>query len=424
MSNTIRERPARSLARVASVLAVAIGAWVALSSAMAQETVYIKRSDLWAYELGQSAKEGVQSFKGFQESMAKRTADYQRLDDLKKRVAACGACADRQRLASQAGELETRLTLFDRMLCGTFEVTRSLGPSSGVLSQLLGVDSICRGLKTPLAPDPAFIAEQRKQIEAGDIGGYAHIGAYYLKLPSGNWSDRANVGCPFLYRGSQLGGSESLYYYLRECMQVERSTEEERREAVTMMQRCVAREVPRCLYLAANWHSDIGNATMNSMFKLDNQEALRLWDLAASKGDKYSAEEARRLRNRMQGIYERPPERPSSVPLAPVQLRTGTYRVFAGGIYEGVCIVTALGNDRYAFDWRLRSLNSRIAAPPDRKLESQVEGQTITFNVDGQYRTYNVMADAGNAFVLMFMGQPRGEKLTWESAAVTGAVGR
>lgn len=98
-------------------------------------------------------------------------------------------------------------------------------------------------------------------------------------------------------------------------------------------------------------------------------------------------------------------------------MRTGNYRVFAGGIYEGVCIVTALGDDRYAFDWRLHSTNSRLSPPPDRKLESKVEGQTITFKVDGQYRTYNVMVNAGDAFVMMFTGQPRGEKLTWESAA-------
>jgi hypothetical protein len=157
---------------------------------------------------------------------------------------------------------------------------------------------------------------------------------------------------------------------------------------------------------------------MKAMFKLNNQEALRLWDLAASKGHRESAEEARQLRNRMQGIYERPPEPPPSKPLPPVQLRTGTYRIFAGGIYEGVCIVTALGEDRYAFDWRYRSLNSRLAPPPDRKLESKADGQTITFDVDGQYRTYNVMVNSGNAFVLMFTGQPRGEKLTWESDAI------
>lgn len=418
MPSAIGERHAGSLTRFLWLLGVAIGCLVNMPSAVAQETVYIKRSDLWAYELGQDVKQGVQSVNAFNGHMAKRAADHQRLDELKKRVAACGACADRQRLVSQANELEASLTLFDRMLCGTFEVTRSLGPSSGAVSRLLGVDTICRGLRLPLEPNQELIANARKQIEAGDLDGYGHIGRHILGLPSGYWSDRANAGCPFLYRGSQLGNPLSLYHYLRECMQAERSTEEERKEGAAMMERCAAREVPRCLYLLAYWHSDIGNTTMNAMFKPNNQEALRLWDLAAGKGDGNSAEEARRLRNRMQGIFERPPEQPRSKPLPPVQLRTGTYRVFAGGIYEGVCIVTALGDDRYAFDWRLQSLNSRLVPPPDRKLESQVEGQTITFNVDGQYRTYNVMVNAGDTFVLMFTGQPRGEKLTWESAAM------
>lgn len=418
MSKAISERDAGSLARMLWLLGVAIGCLVSMSSAVAQETVYIKRSDLWAYELGQDVKQGVQSVNAFNAHMAKRAADYQRLDELKKRVAACGACADRQRLVSQANELEASLTRFDRLLCGTFEVTRSLGPSSGAVSRLLGVDTICRGVKLPLEPDQEYLALLRKQIEAGNHDGYAQIGFHYLNLQGGSWPDRANAGCPFLYRGSQLGNPQSLYYYLRSCMQVDRSTEEERKEGAAMLQRCAAREVQMCLYYWASMHSDIENSPMNATFKPNNKEALRLWDLAASKGHQPSAEEARRLRNRMQGIYERPPEPPPSKPLPPAQLRTGTYRVFAGGIYEGVCIVTALGDDRYAFDWRLQSLNSRIAAPPDRKLESQVEGRTITFNVDGQYRTYNVMVDAGDAFVLMFTGQPRGEKLTWESAAI------
>jgi hypothetical protein len=410
-----------SIVRLLWLLGVAVGCLVSALRVDAQETVYIKRSDLWAYELGQQAKQGAQSVNEFNGHMAKRAADYQRLDELKARVKACGACADRQRLVSQADELEARLTFFDRMLCGTFEVTRSLGPSSGVMSRLLGVDTICRGLRLPLEPDQAYIAKQRTRIEAGDLDGYAEIGMHYidgLRATTNYWSDRANAGCPFLYRGAQLGNPKSLYHYMRSCMQVERSTLDERKEGVAMLQRCVAREVPECLDVWAYMHSDIGNTPMNATFKPNNQEAVRLWELAASKGHPGSAEEATRLRNRMQGIVERPPQQAPSKPLPPVQLRTGTYRVFAGGIYDGVCIVTALGSDRYSFDWRLQSRNSRLPPPPDRKLESQVEGQTITFNVDGQYRTYNVMINFGDTFALLYTGQPRGEKLTWESAAV------
>ncbi len=408
------------IARAPWLLALAIGCMLFATSVAAQEIVYIKRSELWAFELGQQVKQGAQSVNDFNAHMAQRAADHQRLADMKKRIGACGGCADRERLLKEANELEARLTFFDRMLCGAFEVTRSLGPSAGVVSRLLGVDAICNGLKLPLEPDQAFIAAQRRRIEAGDLDGYAQIGMHYLeglRAPTNYWSDRANAGCPFLYRGSQLGNPASLHQYLSVCMQVERSSEEERKEGLAILQRCASREVPGCLYTLAYMHSDIGNKFMNATFRPNNPEALRLWELAASKGDARSADEARRLRNRMQGLFEQPPPPPASKPLPPTPLRTGTYRVFAGGIYDGVCIVTSLGDDRYAFEWRLQSRNSRIPAPPDRRLESQVQGQTITFDVDGQFRTYNVMVNTGNAFMLMYTGQPRGEKLTWESAA-------
>jgi hypothetical protein len=411
-------------ARWLCLLAAVLGCWMNTPTASAQEVVYIKRSELWAYELGQQAQQGAQAVNEFNGHMAKRAADYRRLDELKKRVSACGNCADRQRLEQQAGELEARLTFFDRMLCGTFEVTRSIGPSSGVISKLLGVDTICRSLRLPLQPDQNFIAAQRKRIEAGELDGYAAIGMHYISgLQDGTnyWSDRANAGCPFLYRGSQLGDPESLYRYMSSCMQRERSTLEERTEGTAMLKRCAAREVPGCLHWLGHMNSEEGGF-MNGTMSANNQEALRLWDLAASKGYAASANEAKRLRNRMQGIAEPPPAQAKSVPLPPKQLRTGTYRVFAGGMYEGVCIVAALGGDRYSFDWRLQSRNSRTPAPPDRKLESQVEGTTITFNVDGQYRTYNVLVDTGNNFVLLFTGQPRGEKLTWEGSTVALAA--
>lgn len=394
---------------------------LAAPQALAQEVVYIKRSDLWAYEFGQQVKQGVQHVNEFNGHMARRKADYLRLAEMKRQIASCGSCADRERLVREAGALEASLTFFDRMLCGTFEVTRSLGPSSGAVSRLLGVDEICRGLRLPLEPDPALIAAERKRIESGDLNGYARIGMHYiegLRAPTNDWSDRANAGCPWLYRGSQLGNPDSLYHYLWSCMQVQRSTREEREEAVAMLQRCVAREQPRCLWMLGYLHSGVGGEAKSGFVKQNEQEALRLWDQAASKGHALSAEDARRLRNRQQGIYEPPPSTSAAAkPLPPVQLRAGNYRVFSS-TYEGLCIVTALGGDRYAFDWRLQPRNSRRAPPPDRRLEAQVEGQTITFKVDDTYRTYNVVTNSGDRFVLMHLGQGgAGERLTWEGPA-------
>ena len=70
---------------------------------------FVKRSDMWAHELGKSIGQGAASHEDFKGYMRGREDRYRQLAELKQKVAACGKCADQARLTKEATSLEAKL---------------------------------------------------------------------------------------------------------------------------------------------------------------------------------------------------------------------------------------------------------------------------------------------------------------------------
>jgi len=107
---------------------------------------FVNRSDHWSYEMGKNIGKGLQSHEDFKGYMGERDADYRKLDELKKRVAKCGNCADKNKLTTEANALEKRLVNNDRRMCGGF-ASQADNPAVGAMSKLLGVAPICDKLE-------------------------------------------------------------------------------------------------------------------------------------------------------------------------------------------------------------------------------------------------------------------------------------
>ncbi|WP_088287515.1 hypothetical protein [Ideonella sp. A 288] len=285
---------------------VVVTALIALTGlpAVAAEVVYIKRSELWAHDFGQQLGQGVGQYAEWNGHVSRRDADQVRLGELKKAIAACNnQCADRQRLVTEADELDARLKQFDNMLCGTFRALKQLSTPArdAAIMKAFRIGHICPDLadKDNATLDREFFEKQRKRIAAGDLNAYADMGMRHLDDRDRTWLERSQAGCALLYRGAVLGNARStraLAYY---CMNAETSTEDERKAFVALLRACSDRGENTCTgYLGALYHP-VENRARNAPFPVDEKEALRLWDLAASRGDAGSETSALQLRQRM-----------------------------------------------------------------------------------------------------------------------------
>ena len=266
--------------------------------------MYIKRSELWAHDFGQQLGQGVVQFAEWNGHLARRDADHARLGELKKAIAACNdRCADRQRLVTQAAELDARLTQFDNMLCGTFRAMKPLSTPArdAAMMKMLRIGHICPDLaeKDNATLDREFFDKQRKRLAAGDQGAYLEMGLRHLGDSDRPWRERSQAGCALLYRGAVLGHAEStraLAYY---CLHADANTEDERKAFVALLKACSDRGENTCTGYLGALYDVVENRAKSPPFPPDEKEALRLWDLAASRGDASSETSALQLRRRI-----------------------------------------------------------------------------------------------------------------------------
>ncbi len=297
------------------------------------EVVYLKRSDLWAHELGKTVGEGVGHYGKWNGHMATREADHAKLEALKKKIAACDSkCPDRERLVNEANELETRLKRFDDMLCGTFSAMKqfSTPERDAAIMKLLRLESICSHLaqKSNAALDREFFAQQQKRIAAGDLNGYAEMGRHHIDDHDRPWLERNHAGCALLYRGAVLGNPDSTWALTYYCMHAQTSTEDERKGFVSLLKACSDRGANICTSYLGSLHDAVENKAKNAPFPVNENEALRLWDQAGSRGDTASATYALVLRRKMRAqesmgtpsaLNNEPIERPARTPAAAVE---------------------------------------------------------------------------------------------------------
>lgn len=347
---------------------------VAVAVANAQQVDHVKRSDLWGYTMGKEAGKLGGQAAGFKDYLRWLEQQQLTLKELKQRLAQCGSCADRGRLAAEVTQLQGKLDKEERALCGSFMADQeAFNPAVGAINKLLGVTAMCARLDEARTKDRAHdIYKSQKdrlaeRLKAGDVTAYNALGMVTMTtfghLPI---NERLSLACPHWFKGAEMGDRTSMGQLTSQCYGVYGS-EGERQKAFDMIKRCADRGTPHCLSNLASFYASPRQANVPASVTTNDDEALRLWDLAAAKDPAYGKREAAALRVKLGLATASPPEPAQRLPgqPAPWVLKEGRYAAkgkdAVGRPYEGFCTIVALGGDRYQFSWSIGN-QTRTAA--------------------------------------------------------------
>jgi hypothetical protein len=347
-----------------------------------------------------------------------REREDRELANLKQRLASCGRCAERSTLETRIREIEDRRR--QAMIAQCAMVTSAMNSGdriSAMAMQGVGLPQQCReaGL------DPASLQEtehranlERLEARARSTGltvDQFAVGEYYYRS-IGSMSG----GCPWYLSAAKQGHVPSVHGYIRVCAGLLSGAEleRERDHVVRFVRACADRGDGPCTFVLARFQDPAYfRRGSEALMPANAEAALRLYERALSispQNEKAYRTEIDRL-NISLGLMAAPPEPPRQLGISSVVLRTGVYAISGAG-YRGECVVRSLGDHRYSFEWRRQSLGNAIV-PGLQRLESKVEGETITFVVDGIVRSYR-LSDSPNGYRLV--SSDPFERLTWQAA--------
>lgn len=264
----------------------AIGALVVLlglSLTSAAEIVYLKRSQLGAFVLGQQIGEGVAQIANARAFTAYRLAGYAQLDALKKELASCGNCAHRERLNAEIKALQAAQLREDRIMCGTWESLGFANPSAEGIKKLTGYVDVCNRFNQ----EAGIIEAERKnrqnkeefarRIKEGDLSAYVWMGRRtFVVNRQLSYEDQANLACPYYAEGARRGVDIAAIFFAQECFG---AGEAERREGFEMLKSCAAGSA-RCAGELAPYYESTRRSNVWWPVPADDREALTLYEQA------------------------------------------------------------------------------------------------------------------------------------------------
>lgn len=374
----------------------------------------------------QEAQRNQQVQDDIDEKRRGREREDRELADLRQRLASCGRCAERATLEGRIREIEDRRR--QAMIAQCALVTSMMNSGDRVSAMAMhaaGLPQQCReaGL------DPASLQEAEHRANLNRLEAQARktglavdqfaVGEYYSRSV-GSMSG----GCPWYLSAAKQGHLASVHGYTGVCAGLLSGAEleRERDHVVRFVRACADRGDGPCTFSLARFQDPAYYRRGSEALMPANPEAaLRLYERALSilpQNEKAYRKEIDRLKISL-GLMAAPPEPPRQLGMAPVVLRTGVYAISGSG-YRGECVVRSLGDHRYSFEWRRQSLGKAIV-PGLQRLESRVEGETITFVVDGIVRSYR-LSDSPHGYRLV--SSDPFERLTWQAAldATTAAA--
>jgi hypothetical protein len=295
---------------------------VAASASPAQQVDYVKRSDLWSYSMGKEAGKLGGQAGGFNDFVRGVERQRGKLEELRQRLAQCGNCADRSRLAAEISQLEAKLDQEEAVLCGGFMAAQEdFNPAVGALNKLFGVSSLCARMneeRTKAMAHGIYKLEKERfaaRLKAGDVTAYNGLAMMTVTtfghLP---YKERMGLACPYWFKGAELGDGTSMGQLLSQCLGASAS-DGERQEAFDMVKRCADRGTPYCISNLAYYFASPRAANVPASVTTSDAEALRLWDLAAAKDPAFGKREAAALRGKL-GTAAAMPVEPAPEPAA------------------------------------------------------------------------------------------------------------
>lgn len=268
----------------------------------AEAQILVKRSDLWAYELNDRVKQNLEEAKMHGADHVRYMRDREAQEQsLQQRLNACGNCVDRARLTEQLRQLRTDNREYDELICGSIEMQKDFNPAVAPIAKALGFGSFCEKV---MAQREAELDRQEKErfmqrMRAGDLIAYQQWGQRLFNERQLPFHQRLSNACPWFYQGAKKGDPGSTASLANNCLGPS-SNDADRRDGVDILRACANRGEVICIRQLAWFYSPIRDSNWPPPLPANEQEALRLFDLAASKGDAIGADEARRLRGKIE----------------------------------------------------------------------------------------------------------------------------
>jgi hypothetical protein len=270
---------------------VLLGGLLTFSSAATADVVYLKRSELTAFALGQQIGNAAAQVAGTRQFSAYRQGNYAALDALRARLAACGNCADRDRLAADIKELQSALLREDRILCGTINSMGFSDPAVDAVARLSGIAKVCDAFnKEAQIVEAERNNRQNKEefarrVRAGDLDAYVWMGRRTMvadrSLPL---MDRINLACPYFYAGSRKGVAAATVTFAEECLFAS-SSSVDMKDAFDELRACAARQKHMCTLTLAGYYETTRRKDAPWPNPADDREALRLYEEAVREGE-------------------------------------------------------------------------------------------------------------------------------------------
>lgn len=257
--------------------------------AVATDYVYIKRSELTAFALGQQAGEAAGQVMNVRQFSAHRQTGYAQLDALRAELAACGSCAKRGQLEVEIKELQTSMLREDRVLCGTFLALGDADPSISAVMKLTGYQQVCDRFNQEATIVEAEWKNKRnkeeflQRVQTGDVTAYGYMGQRTMTtnrhLP---FAEQMNLACPYWFEGARKGDGFSIESVAQLCL-MNAPDEAERRDAFDWLRACSRRD-HRCARALAGYYETTRHPAPAWPIAADDREALRLYETALQLG--------------------------------------------------------------------------------------------------------------------------------------------
>lgn len=343
--------------------------------------------------------------------------EQQREDQLRARLAACGACAERAALEGEVAAIDRRRAASRQALCRSIEAVDRMtaGESFGDgllvrLSRLLGIEAMCEAPGAQArraAKTQAFHrrwAETLNDIEADRPLAYVQL-SILVREGEGDIpvAERRRAACTVYLSAARRGSRPATYQLLADCLGAEASETDRQRihdlalacadrgdrgclsglsmfpQAQARIVECSRQGVAECSAALSAQH-DPGRRpqTLPAGFRPDAAERIRLLELAVVQGLTGATPQLRRLRLDAGALN--------------LALHPGRYllsgridrqgRPGSSGNYHGDCEITPAEPQQYRVDCRIASrLRSTIAVVRGDRMRMAVDGFELEFRL-------------------------------------------
>lgn len=263
-------------------------AFSGLGWSAAAEVVYLKRSELTAFALGQQAGQAAAQVANVRSFSAHRQAGYARLDELRRELAACGGCSRRDGLMAEISEVQAAQLREDRIMCGTWNSLGFSDPSIDAVKKLTGYGAVCdrfnqeAGIVEAERKNKQNKVEFAQRVKAGDLSAYVWMGRRTFTTNRHlSYDDQAALACPYYAEGARRGVDMAAIFFAQECFGAGAA---ERSEGYEMLKGCAPKSAA-CANEQAQYHETTRRTNVSWPVAADDREALRIYEQALRRAE-------------------------------------------------------------------------------------------------------------------------------------------